>query len=172
MFLREAKWIISLFIFSKHDIFRINKESRLGLWKASKEIIGNSPILGVGAHNVISEISNSGNVGDNVKFRKYNAHNQFLEIAVGKGSIGIILLLALFYYPLRFSINKSYLNFITIASFIFLFESFLNRQAGMSTFAFWSVYFYNTSIKSNWDNPYENSTLITILKSVINTTSS
>jgi len=66
--------------------------------------------------------------------RKYNAHNQYLQSFVGFGIIGVLLLLfILIFYANYFFQNRLYmpLVFVVVISFLFLTESYLERQNGI-----------------------------------------
>jgi len=72
-----------------------------------------------------------------VKDRNFNVHNQYLETWMGIGILSFVLLLLLLFIPLFFR-SKHYLlpYLIIILSTSFLFESMLNRLAGVMFFAF------------------------------------
>ena len=68
-----------------------------------------------------------------------NIHNQFLETSIQLGLIGLMALLALFILPFVKAISNSnilLICFVVINGFFFMFESCLNRQAGVFYFAF------------------------------------
>jgi O-antigen ligase len=78
---------------------------RLQLWRASFDSVGKSPIIGLGDHyekefelylekNLISESLY------NAKHVLSHYHNQYLDKLIKNGSIGLILLLVLVFYPI------------------------------------------------------------------------
>ena len=87
--------------------------------------------------------------------QNYNPHNQFLQIAVEIGVLGLGLFIFLLFKLLEFSRNnKNYLLFILTTGLIFnsLFESMLQRQSGIVFYSFWIcliVAFSETFEKSN-----------------------
>lgn len=119
-------------------------ESRLSIWKVALKIIKENPVLGVGTGDIQDELnkeyslsgSNDLNVSNNI-----NAHNQFLEIILENGLIGLLLFISILL--VMFSIawseqNILYLMFLLIVVFSFLFETMLNRLAGVSFFSLFS----------------------------------
>jgi O-antigen ligase len=83
--------------------------------------------------------------------RKLNAHNQFLQAGAEHGWPGILLLLAcmllLLFNALKWK-NIIMLNFVLLCSMNFLFESFLEVQAGLVFFCFW-VFVFTKSEQGN-----------------------
>lgn len=124
----------------------VNRESddslgaRLLIWDASLDLIGEHLISGVGVTKSYEELKNV------YKTKRYvipyrhrlNAHNQFLQITIECGIIGLILLLTQFIY---IPFIKKRLNFLTVAVLFvflvnFLFESMLNRYSGIVCYSF------------------------------------
>ncbi len=71
---------------------------------------------------------------------RYNCHNQFLETATQTGVVGLIVLLLVFAIPFYQAIKKKQellFLFLSICFINFLFESMLQRIAGVVFFAFW-----------------------------------
>jgi O-antigen ligase len=120
---------------------------RVLIWDAAYSIIKQNFFVGVGTGDVKDalfvqyELNNfkSGTL------MKLNAHNQYLQTFVALGLLGIAVLLAGFLWPFWLSLKKSYLiyaAFILIVGFNFLFESMLERQAGMMFYAFFNAFFF------------------------------
>lgn len=116
-------------------------EARLVMWSISATEFCSSP-WGAGTGN------SKGKIGDRLKsfnqleFAKkgLNTHNQFLETAVEVGLIGLVLLVLIIIYGLRSGIkNKNWLLIFLVSSLAFncLFESMLERQAGIVFYTFW-----------------------------------
>src|ERR1035437_8395326 len=120
------------------------KESRLVIWKSSINIVHNNFVFGVGTGDIQDELNKEYQL-EGVKVlaiaSNLNAHNQFLEVLIENGFIGILLFLWLFGIMLYVSLkeaNTIYLMFILIAFISFLFETMLNRLAGVSFFPLFS----------------------------------
>jgi O-antigen ligase len=125
-------------------INKTQKESRISIWKSALYLIEDNLLLGVGTGNIQDELNkiyfNSEN-SNLIKVKDLNAHNQFIEIAAENGLVGLILFLAIFVMMTTIAISERnilYLLFVTIVFISFLFETMLNRLAGLSFFAFFS----------------------------------
>jgi O-antigen ligase len=137
------------FDFNTTILEKIDNE-RFLIWKNAVELIKEKPILGLGVGDSTQKIKN-------VLIDKPNAHNQFLDILVESGFIGLILFLGMFIVIFYFFKSRDEIIFSIIVSFIFfiafLFESYLNRIAGIAQFGF--IFFYllverkNTKIRFN-----------------------
>jgi O-antigen ligase len=74
-------------------------------------------------------------------YNNLNAHNQFLEILVENGLIGLILFLSILAYMAYMAVNKQNILlglFIITTIVFFIFETMLNRLAGVSFFGLFS----------------------------------
>lgn len=123
-------------------------ETRLLVWDASLNVISKSPIFGVGASNAYGVLK------DEYKLKRYvipyrnrlNSHNQFLQIWIELGVVGLILIFGMCIELARANNNKL-LNYILLFLFLgnFLFESFFNRYSGLIifTFIYCSIITYN-----------------------------
>jgi O-antigen ligase len=123
---------------------RIPKESRIAIWKSAFNIIGRNFIFGVGTGDIQNELNKeyyrSGDK-DLASVKNLNTHNQFIEILLENGSIGLILFITFIGMMLYISISEGnilYIMFILIVFVSFLFETMLNRLAGVSFFALFS----------------------------------
>ncbi|WP_282079814.1 O-antigen ligase family protein [Aquimarina algiphila] len=121
-------------------------EERLDNWEASLGAVSESYIFGYG-------------IGDSQKVRdkyfyihgfdvgidnKYNSHNQFIEILIIGGILGLILLLSMYFKLLLLYFKTqdiSVLCFFTLLFVIMTTESILVRQHGIVFFSFFYVLF-------------------------------
>jgi len=106
--------------------------------------VHNNFVFGVGTGDIQDELNKEYQL-EGVKVlaiaNNLNTHNQFLEVLVENGFIGILLFLWLFgimFYVSLKEANIIYLMFILIAFISFLFETMLNRLAGVSFFPLFS----------------------------------
>ena len=116
---------------------------RILIWKSTWGVIEENPVFGVGTGDVKDALMEGyqanhvqGAIND-----KLNAHNQYLQITVALGIFGLILLLLSLTIPLYFSFRKNallYILFLLLIGFNFLFESMLERQAGVVFYAFFN----------------------------------
>jgi O-antigen ligase len=111
------------------------------MWNSALQIIAEHPILGVGTGDHKAALVKS---YKDIGFKEggennMNAHNQYLDIAVSTGLLGLFLFIISFYFIIRSAIaNQDILLF----SFILLFticcitEALLFRQFGVFIFSF------------------------------------
>ncbi|MCC6599483.1 MAG: O-antigen ligase family protein [Crocinitomicaceae bacterium] len=112
---------------------------------AAWELLSTHP-LGVGTGNVTPELVKIYEAKGEEKAAKkeLNAHNQFLQTGAETGWAGLFLLTAflwILWKSARASGNLFFRGFIILCVFNFLFESFLEVQAGIVFFCFWSLVF-------------------------------
>jgi len=132
------------------------------IWSSGLDVVKQNWLFGVGSgdakdllvdqfSNVVLDESNLNQTVKSNKYKqafilKYNFHNQYLQTFAAIGIFGLMLLCYLLFSPVLFFIrNKDYLCvlFLFIISVSFLTESMLERQAGVSFFAF----FYSLLIR-------------------------
>jgi O-antigen ligase len=116
-------------------------DTRLTMWETSL-LVFEEHIFGVGTGNVDDYLADRLNDFGQTELAKqnYNPHNQFLQIAVEIGIIGLLLFIILIGSLLKFAfINRNYLILILVTSLIFnsLFESMLQRHSGIVFYCFW-----------------------------------
>lgn len=121
----------------------VNKDIRVIIWKASFNIIEKNFLLGVGTGDVKAELNNEyRKIGNQAIIeQEYNVHNQFIEVLLENGLIGLLILVSIFCYMLYIAFtgkNMLYLFFLLMVLIFFFFETMLNRLAGVSFFALFS----------------------------------
>lgn len=127
--------------------YKEGNEVRLIMWTVATEEFMQHP-FGVGTGNVDDHLSYRLTLYGQTEMAKkdgengiqYNPHNQFLQTAVEIGVIGLLLLVTLFGFTLRFAWrHRNYALLIMTAALVFnsLFESMLQRQSGIVFFSFW-----------------------------------
>ena len=127
----------------------ISKEGRVEIWKASLHIVRHNFIFGVGTGDIQDELNREYKKmsNDNMEIpNNLNAHNQYLEVLLENGIIGLMLLISIFgimFYIAVKEANLIYLMFIIIILISFTFETMLNRLAGVSFFALFSFLLLN-----------------------------
>jgi O-antigen ligase len=117
----------------------IQEDARLLIWRSANGIIKNNWLFGVGTGDASSELKKeflergySQGYYDNL-----NAHNQFLEIMLENGIIGLILFLGILGFMCFIAIkDHNYLLMLFLVTMVvfFMFESILNRLAGITFF--------------------------------------
>ncbi len=120
-----------------------NMDDRRIIWKSAFIVARDHYIWGLGTGDVeaglVNEYQEIGN--QLLAEKKMNAHNQFLEILLENGIIGLVLfvmILSYMIYILWKGRNILYGVFVLLIFLFFLFETMLNRLAGVSFFAMFS----------------------------------
>src|SRR5437016_6103802 len=119
------------------------------MWNCALELIKSEPILEVGTGDVEDELQKcyTSNQYTSLTYwtdTRFNAHNQFLETAIGLGIPGLILLLSCFIialYQAYMYKNIMYVIFIVLFAVSCLTESMLERQNGVVFYAFFNSLF-------------------------------
>ena len=127
----------------------VNQDERIIVWKAAFNIASENLILGVGTGDVNSALLEEHKKEGNLKLveNKLNAHNQYIEVLLENGLIGLIFFFSIFvtmFYIAFSEKNILYLLFILTVMIFFGFESMLNRLAGVSFFALFSFLIIHT----------------------------
>jgi O-antigen ligase len=132
-------------------------EGRLLIWSAVTEIITENMVLGVGTGDLQDELNKRYVEIGKTDFARdnFNTHNQFIEILAENGIIGLSIFLLIFLNLLYISVrewNLILVMFIIIVFISFMFETMLNRLAGVSFFAYFSLILPNSG-NSAGSNP-------------------
>jgi O-antigen ligase len=118
---------------------------RVMLWSSAFDLIAENPLIGIGGGGSDSRLYEVFAVKRQWydKSEKYHAHNQYLQIFLDLGIMGLIV-----FFSIAFSIVKAarnnknrefkytFISVIIILGFNFLFESMLERYSGISFFSF------------------------------------
>lgn len=116
-----------------------NTESSTGirsiLWTTSFSLINESPLIGYGLGDVQTQINNrliEGGYEELTTIHIYNAHNQYLQIALCSGYLGLLCFVGILRYIFRQIRHRAQFVYIFLYIVIcFLFESILERQNGI-----------------------------------------
>lgn len=133
----------------------LKKDIRLGIWESAIVVIKQNLIVGVGTGDASEELKKEYKRQGYVEgyYDNLNAHNQFLEILLENGLIGLIFFLFILGYICNIAISQQNLLlglFIIMMAIFFMFETMLNRLAGITFFPFFS--FLLLHIKTTPDN--------------------
>ena len=116
---------------------------RILVWQTSLEIIKENFLFGVGTGDIkdrlVQEYEKE-NISKAYQAR-LNAHNQYLQTFIALGLMGFLILILVLIFPLVLSFkekNTIYLLFLLLFGFNLLFESMLERQAGVVFYAFFN----------------------------------
>ncbi len=124
-------------------IIENSTNSRLIIWKAAIALIKENFWTGVGSGDVTDELVKTYSENDFKKgqLKRYNAHNQYLQVWLAYGVFGFIIFLSGFYLFYASAIKNEdgiYLIFLILTALVFLTETFLNSQSGVVFFAFFN----------------------------------
>lgn len=128
---------------------RFGDLSRLISFDLATDIIGQHPITGVGAGDVLDEM-NKGYIKKYPEVAPENRlipHNQFLNMAVGSGLVFMILMVIWWLYPLTWCWKNKKGIFIFIGWLVLFFqmmvEPYLEGQFGVFVFTFYAILLYH-----------------------------
>jgi O-antigen ligase len=128
---------------SETGVYHKNNDPRVTIWKSTFKLIVKNPVLGVGIGDARNELTGEyKRAGEEaLQASRFNAHNQFLEIALESGIIGLIMFLGIcgWMIYLAFLYKNLLLGlFMFMMSIFFMFETILYRLAGVEFFALFS----------------------------------
>jgi O-antigen ligase len=124
--------------------------SRIVIWKHSVDAIKQKAMLGYGTGDVNDVLQSmyKGEKESEIREKKLNAHNQFLQTTLALGLVGLVFLLLPYLLLIKQSLKKwDYipLIFVFIILFNLLFESMYETQAGIVFIAFFLSLFLKNS---------------------------
>ena len=139
---------------SKSNPSSESNTSRLLMWSTSIDVFKEAPFNGVGTGDYDDELTEKnrryGNTG--VVKHRYNSHNQFLNTMVQLGLLGLMTLMMIFLTGFKKAIQeKDLLLLFTLMAFLlnFLFESFIESQAGIILFCLLPISLISLKIRAN-----------------------
>ncbi len=103
---------------------------RIQIWNQAINLIKSNPVIGYGTGDV-KDVLVAKYMENELHYavkQKYNAHNQFFQITISSGIIGLSLFLLGVYFGSKN--NRLFLIFISISFFYMSVESILENQAG------------------------------------------
>ena len=106
-------------------------------------VIKHNFIFGVGVGDTSDELKKEYiNAGySEMYYENLNAHNQYLGVLLGTGLIGFLIFFSIILFMIYMAVSKRnllYGLFLLIIMIFFMFESILNRIAGVTFFALFS----------------------------------
>ncbi len=121
----------------------LNKDSRYTIWKSAIGVIKQNMLVGVGTGNASRDLKKEFIRRGYTEgyYEDLNAHNQFLEILLENGITGFVIFISLLGFLIYAAIAEKnlFLFLFVIMMFIFfMFESVLNRLAGITFFPLFS----------------------------------
>jgi O-antigen ligase len=140
-------------------IDKIMLDNRVPIWKSTLKVIKHNLLLGVGAGDASYVLKNeyARDGYSEMYYNNLNAHNQYLEVLLGMGLIGFLIfisMLSLMIYNAISKRNLVYGFFIVIILIFFLFESILNRIAGITFFSVFAFLLMNLVERESLNSDY------------------
>ena len=139
-------------VFSESKELNSTSSIRTAIWKTSLNILTEHP-FGVGTGDVkdvlVENYVKSGL--DYAAEKELNAHNQFLQIALATGILGLLVLLLMIFYPFYYAIKNKHIIYMVFLGLIiinFLTEAMLETLAGVVFFAFFNTMLYITFVQN------------------------
>lgn len=129
------------------------QQMRPFMWSCAFKLIKASPVVGWGTGDVLDKlhqcyIDNQYTTLTYFEDVRFNAHNQFLEITIGFGLIGLALFIFILYRSLSFGLKRRkflYSLFLILFIISCLTESILERHNGVVFYAFFnSLLFFHS----------------------------
>ncbi|MDC0313687.1 O-antigen ligase family protein [Flavobacteriales bacterium] len=127
--------------FSNNEIPTSSTQYRIEAWKTATALILKNPIYGYGTGGTRDLLTKEYKI-KKIEFlveQRLNCHNQYIEVALNSGVIGLFILILLLALPIIWAVkyrNYIILFFILLISFNFLTESMLETQSGVVFFSF------------------------------------
>ncbi len=123
----------------------VQKDERINIWRSAFGVIKNNFIVGVGTGDASSELKKEFLKRGYIEgyYDNMNSHNQYIEILLESGIIGLIIFLSFQIYMIYIAIsdrNLIYGLFIVMSIVFFSFETILNRLAGITFYPFFSFF--------------------------------
>jgi O-antigen ligase len=130
-------------ITGKNSDYIRGEDPRFLIWESALKIAQKNLLLGVGIGDVRKELAlEYKRIGEEKMAQEgFNAHNQFLEVLLENGIIGLILFVTVFGIMIYIAFvekNLLYGLFIIMMFSFFMFETVLYRLAGVSFFSLFS----------------------------------
>lgn len=117
--------------------------SRSEIWKASMEVAKQHPLFGTGSGDAEKALTDTyaRNGFEKGVTESYNTHNQYLQVLVETGIVGLLLFTAFLGFCIRAAIldkNYLYLTFLLLFMVNIFTESMLKTQSGVVFFVFFN----------------------------------
>ncbi len=120
---------------------------RLGIYDCSFTIIKQQLFMGYGVGDAQKELNLCyANKSDILLMHRFNSHNQYLDVAIKTGLIGLFVFLGFLAINFRNAIkkkNKPLIMILVLYCLLFLVENVLSRQSGVILFFFLICFFNN-----------------------------
>lgn len=130
-----------------------SEQIRMGIYFCSFDIFKRNFLLGTGVGDVNSDLNKcyKNKIPSNVyQILKYNTHNQYLQIMLSGGIVGLVFFIYNLFFLCRVAFLKKdilYSMFLIMILICFLTENILSRHNGVIFFSFFSIIFFSYNSK-------------------------
>lgn len=126
---------------------------RVGIYTCSFEIVKDNWVKGVGIGNVKRKLNNCYEQFDTNAYTLffYNTHNQYLQVLISSGIIGLLLFLFSFVKQVKLAVNQKdylYIAFISLIIISLFSENLFERVNGVVFYAFFNSLFIKRCIQN------------------------
>lgn len=144
--------LVTLFIYNRrmnelikpktYEVFNphLSTSIRLGIFDCSLAIIKNKFLIGYGVGDAQRQLNICyASKSDLLLMHRYNSHNQYLDVTIKTGLIGLFIFLGFLLVNFRDAIknkNQLLVMILTLYCILFLVENILSRQSGVILFFF------------------------------------
>jgi len=132
----------------KKEVSYSSTQLRLVTWSAAWQLMSTHPVgVGTGATESALKIIYTQQGETYAAKRNLNAHNQFFQLGAELGWPALVLLLACLIVLWQHGMSEHHaltMLFVALCAMNFLFESFLEVQAGIVFYSFWILLFTKT----------------------------
>ena len=120
---------------------------RYSIYHCSLTIIKNNWLMGVGKNNVQKELNKcydnfTYQNYDDFSKKKYNSHNQYLDLFLSYGIFGMVVLTISFFWGYHVNNDLFFNLFLIIVFLALLTENIFDRQLGVVFFTFFNTLFF------------------------------
>jgi O-antigen ligase len=127
---------------------------RILVWKSALHLIKQSPFIGFGTGDVSDQLIHQYEINNytGALAKKLNAHNQYLQITLSIGLIGLAIFISLLMIMFFISLRDSHYMasvFVILITFNYLVESMLELRDGIIFFTFISSILFSFIINSD-----------------------
>jgi O-antigen ligase len=128
---------------------------RKAIWICAVDAIGNNPLMGVGTgdgQDVLQATYENRQFYFASRYNRYNAHNQYLQVLLNYGMIGLMIWLGSLYWLFRnFKSDWLVVSLLACLMFAMLTESMFETNKGVLLMAF-TVTIFSFGQPSSWIN--------------------
>jgi len=142
---------------NSREINQKSLDPRTVVWKSALGVAKQHILMGVGIGDARNELFREyKRIGENgtIATERYNAHNQFLEVLLESGMIGVMIFISILGIMILVAFSEKnllYGLFICMICLFFMIETILYRFAGVSFFSLFSflLLYYKPDSKAN-----------------------